>query len=279
MVSILRSLFLTASAVALSITLIVPGWAQSDGKSRLQEVLARGQIIVGTSSEAPPFGFVDEKGELVGFDIDIARLIAKSLFGSETKIEFVKQSYAARWPNVQSGKVDFGIQVATIYPDRILQVAFTRGYIDSGVTLLVRKDSPIHNNADANKANIAIGHTGSPASRDRAKRLFPNAQESIFDSTSAVITAMKIGRVAAGQFDLPVALYLAKQNPEFRVIEELLTEPTNNGIFVKQGDFTWWLTLDTLVAEMRGGSLFGEYSRIYEKWFGSKPVHARYYAK
>jgi polar amino acid transport system substrate-binding protein len=279
MFSFVRSLSLASLVGALSFGLIVPGGAQTAEKSRLEQVLSRGKVIVGTSSEAPPFGFIDEKGELVGFDIDIARLIAKSLLGGEDKVEFVKQSYAARWPNVQTGKVDFGIQVATIYPDRILQVAFTRGYVDSGITLLVRKDSPIQKTSDANNASIAVGHTGSPASRDRAKRFFPNAQETILDSTSAVISAMKIGRIAAGQFDLPVALYLAKQNPEFRVIEDLLTEPANNGIFVKQGDFTWWLTLDTLVSEMRGGSLFGEYSRIHEKWFGSKPAHARHYAK
>ena len=55
------------------------------GKSKLDEVRARGKVIVGVTSEAPPFGFIDEKGELVGFDIDVAKLIAKGIFGDETQ--------------------------------------------------------------------------------------------------------------------------------------------------------------------------------------------------
>lgn len=271
-----RSLAFWAAACG---ALLVATAAGAQEKSRLDEIMARGSLIVGTSSEAPPFGFIDEKGELVGFDVDIARLIAKALFKDPNKIEFIRQSHAARWPNVESGKVDFGIQVATIYPDRIARVAFTRGYIDSGVTLLVKKDSKIRKNADANSDRITVGHTGSPASRDRAKRLFPKAKEAVFDSTSAVFSALRVGRIDAGQFDVPVARHLASKNPDVLVLDDWMTEPTNNGIFMKQGDFRLWLLLDTLVAEMRGGSLYSEYKDVYEKWFGIEPPHDKYYVK
>src|SRR5216684_1277798 len=126
--------------------------AAAAGKSKLDEVLARGKIIVGVTSEAPPFGFIDDKGELVGFDIDVAKLIAKATFGDETKIELFKQGFATRWPNAQNGTIDFGIMVTTVYADRALQVAFTRPYIDSGIVVVVKKDSPIKTIADLNKA-------------------------------------------------------------------------------------------------------------------------------
>jgi len=45
------------------------------------------------------------------------------------------------------------------------------------------------------------------------------------------------------------------------------------------GDFKMWHALDTLVGEMTGGSLYNDYSAIYEKWFGEKPLHAKYYVK
>ena len=108
--------FIAAAASFVAVGLLVAAAAQAQEKSRLDEILARGKVIVGVTSEGPPFGFVDDKGELVGFDIDIARLIAKGLLGDQNKIEFVKQGSAARWPNVQSGKVDFGIQITTIFP-------------------------------------------------------------------------------------------------------------------------------------------------------------------
>src|SRR4051812_33108121 len=94
--AILRTLALLAFSAA-------PSLAQE--KSRLDEILTRGKVIVGVTSEAPPFGFIDDKGELVGFDIDIAKLMARSLFGGQENIELVKQGFAARWPNVQTGRV------------------------------------------------------------------------------------------------------------------------------------------------------------------------------
>lgn len=66
-------------------------------QSKLDEVVARGKVIAGVSSESPPFGFVDDKGELVGFDIDIARLIAKVMFGDANKVELFRQPFSARW--------------------------------------------------------------------------------------------------------------------------------------------------------------------------------------
>ena len=113
-----------------------PGALPLQARSKLDEVRTRGRVIVGVTSEAPPFGFIDEKGELVGFDIDVAKLIAKGIFGDDGKIELFKQGFAARWPNTQNGSIDFGIMVTTVYPDRVLQVAFTRPYIDSGIVSL-----------------------------------------------------------------------------------------------------------------------------------------------
>jgi polar amino acid transport system substrate-binding protein len=255
---------------------------QAQEKSRLDEVMARGKVIVGVTSEAPPFGFIDEKGELVGFDIDVAKLIAKYLFNkdeSPNRIEFMKQGFAARWPNVESGAVDFGIQVTTILPDRVLRVAFTRPYIDSGIVVVVKKDSPIKTLKDLNNEKYTTAVLTNPQQAERAKQYFPKAKMLTFDSIAAEFTAVRGNRADAAQLDTPVAQYYAKQNPDIRILAEALMPPTNNAIFLKMGDFKWWLVLDTLVGEMKGGSLYPEYSAIYEKWFGTKPQHAKYYYK
>ena len=244
-------------------------------KSKLDEVRARGKVIVGVTSEAPPFGFIDEKGELVGFDIDVAKLIAKGIFGDDTKIELMKQGFAARWPNTQNGTIDFGIMVTTIYPDRVLQVAFTRPYIDSGIVLVVRKDSPVKTIADLNKAEHTVAHLTAPVQEERGKRLYPNAKFLTFDAISAQFNAVKLGRATACQLDAPVALYYLKDNPEFRMLDEWLTDVTGNGVFLRHDDFKWWLFLDTMVAEMLGGSRFSDYKAIHKKWFGVEPKRAR----
>jgi polar amino acid transport system substrate-binding protein len=253
------------------------GGSNAQEKSKLDEVLERGKLIVGVTSEAPPFGFVNEKGELVGFDIDIARLIAKATFGDANKIELFKQGFAARWPNVQNGTIDFGIQVTTIYPDRAQRVAFTRAYIDSGIVLVVKAASPIKRIADLDTSNITVAHLTTPVQEERGKRLYPNANFITFDSIAAQFNAVKLGRSNAAQLDAPVAWWYVKDNPDIRILDEWLTDVTNNAIFLKQGDFRWWLYLDTLVAEMTGGNLHSQYREIYKKWFGQEPRHAKYY--
>ena len=244
-------------------------------KSKLDEVRVRGKVIVGVTSEAPPFGFIDEKGELVGFDIDVAKLIAKGIFGDDAKIELMKQGFAARWPNTQNGTIDFGIMVTTIYPDRVLQVAFTRPYIDSGIVLVVRKDSPVKTVADLNKAEYTVAHLTAPVQEERGKRLYPNAKFLTFDAISAQFNAVKLGRATACQLDAPVAHYYLKDNPEFRMLDEWLTDVTGNAVFLRHDDFKWWLFLDTVVAEMLGGSRFSDYKAIHKKWFGVEPKRAR----
>src|SRR5205085_2456702 len=132
--------------------------AMAQEKSRLQTVLERGKLVVATFSTAPPFCFTDEKGQLVGFDIDVARLLATALFKDPTKVDFVVVTAEGRWPAIESGRADMGIATTTIYPDRALRVAFTRPYVDTGVAVLVRKDSGIKSLADFNQDKFTIAN-------------------------------------------------------------------------------------------------------------------------
>ena len=265
------------SALLLSATLLAMVPFAFAGDSTLDTVLKRGKVIVGVSSEAPPFGFIDEKGELVGFDIDIAKLIANKMFGEDGHIEFLKQGFAARWANANSGKIDFGIQITTVHSQRPTKVAFTRSYVDSGIVLVSKKGSGINKIADANKSNVTVANLTVPAQEERAKRLFPKAKLTVFDSTSAQFNAVRTGRANAAQLDEPIARWYVSQHDDVQVTEDWITPPTNNAVFTKLGDFTWWLVLDTYVNELRNGSLYPQYAEIYKKWFGERPPHTKFW--
>jgi polar amino acid transport system substrate-binding protein len=255
--------------------MLAPAAAQSP-RSKVDEVLARGKLIVGVTSEAPPFGFIDDKGELTGFEIDIAKLIAKALLKDETKIEFVKQSSSARFPNVQSGKVDFGIQATTVYPERTLAVAFTRPYQDAGVAILVRKDLNIKKVEELNSEKFTAAFSTNPQSKERHERYTPKAKASVYDTYGGMYAAVKSKRADFLQVDLPAAQHYAKIDPDVTVLPELITDRSFNAIFLKNDDFRWWLVLDTTVATLTGGSMFGEYAAAYEKWFGVRPVQKQF---
>jgi len=106
---------------------------------KLQDVLDRGHLIAGSGSTNAPWHFKNEKNELVGFDIDMLRLIAKGLFDDATKIEFVNQSGDARIPNLATDKVDVACQFMTVTAGRAQQVEFTIPYYREGVGLMQRE--------------------------------------------------------------------------------------------------------------------------------------------
>ena len=113
------------------------GVAAQAQESRLDVVTKRDKLIVATYSTAPPLAFTDDKGQFVGFEIDLARLIAKDLLGDPNKIEFMIVQSEGRFPSVLSGRADFAIAATTVYPERAAKVAFTTPYMDSGVAVLV----------------------------------------------------------------------------------------------------------------------------------------------
>ncbi len=266
----------TTAIVAILLAVTTEGGAEE--KSRLDIVLERGKLIVVTLTTVPPFAFTDDKGQLVGFDIDIARLIAQALFKDPSKAEFVSVSAEGRWPAIESGRADMGVGGTTTYPDRALRVAFTRPFIDSGISVLVSKKSGIKSLKDLDQDKFTIANLNNPQMADRAKRFFPKSKVLTFDTPAAQFLAVRSGRAHALQIDTPSAEYWAAQHKdEMEVLPSLLGASQNNGIFLKPGDFKWWLWLDTAVAEMRTGSWYPQYSEIYQKWFGKNPPPQKFY--
>src|SRR5262250_1844261 len=115
--------------------------AQAAPTSLLRTVLDRGKLIVGTGSTNPPWHFEDDKGQLTGMDIAMAKILAKGLFDDVSKIEYVRQEANARIPNITSGKVDVVIQFMTVSPARAQLVAFSRPYYVEGAALLTSPKS------------------------------------------------------------------------------------------------------------------------------------------
>jgi polar amino acid transport system substrate-binding protein len=246
--------------------------------SRLDEIVKRDKLLVATFGTAPPFCFADEKGQLVGFDIDIAKLIAKYLLGDEKKIEFITVTSEGRGPAVNSGRADFGIASTTVYPDRALRVAFTRPYIDTGISILIRKDAKVDSVAALNDAKFTLANLSNPQMIDRQKRFMPNVKVLTFDTPSAMFLAVKSGQATAMQMDSPVIDWYAANNGDLKALPENLGNVQGNAIFMKPGDFTTWLWLDTVVQELTAGSRYNDYVDVYKKWFGRNPPPQRFYS-
>ena len=252
--------------------------ARAEEMSRLDEVMRRDKLIVVTLGTAPPFAFKDDKGELVGFDIDLARLAANALFKDPNKVEFVVVTSDGRWPAIESGRADMGVGGTTVYPDRAMRVAFTRPFIDSGISILVSKTAGIKSLTELNQEKYTVANLNNPQMADRAKIYFPKTNILTFDTPSGQFLAVKSGRAHALQIDTPTADYFANTSAkDFEVLPQMLGASQNNAIYLKPGDFKWWLWLDTFVAELRTGSYYPQYTQIYNKWFGKNPPPQKFY--
>jgi len=223
-------------------------------------------------------GFIDEDGELTGFDIGIAKLVAQSIFGDPEAIEFKPIGWDVRWATVQSGDADMGVMSSTVWFDRVLKAGWTRQYIDSALGVLVNKESGIETMDDLNKTGHVIAHGNIPEETAAIKRYTPNAEELILPSYIEAVDAVRTGRAQATIPDLIVGKWLAGQEPDvFMTLKETMSYPYRNAIFLQLGDFTWWTVLDTLVWEMRNGSLSADYDKIHQEWFGESMPPPNWY--
>ena len=133
-------LTLAAGLAALAFLSASPADAQQN-QSKLDKVLARGRLVMGTGSTNAPWHFKSADDKLQGFDIDMGRIIAKALFNDPDKIDFVIQSSDARIPNITTDKVDITCQFMTVTGERAQQIAFTIPYYREGVGLMLKGDS------------------------------------------------------------------------------------------------------------------------------------------
>ena len=123
---ITRSAALTgAAAVTMGVTPHVARAIEDPSQSKLKQILDAGKLRVGTGSTNPPWHFEDENGKLVGFDIEMAKLVAGGLFGLSQEqvlgdeeprkhIEFVVHEADARIPDLLADKVDVNFQFMTV---------------------------------------------------------------------------------------------------------------------------------------------------------------------
>jgi len=249
-------------------------------ESLLDTVLKRDKLLVATYSTSPPLAYVDDNGKLVGFEIDMAHEIAKDLLGDPEKVEFVVVQSDGRFPAALSGKVDFGLCSTTIFPDRAVRIAFTRPYLDTGGSVIARKDAEIKHVKELNDPKYTYAILNVPPAIARAKLVLPQVKQLLLDSPSALFLAVKTGRAQAFAIDKPIADYYEGENPDLVRLDVSGTPfdfVFQDAIFLKPGDFKWWLFLDTWVGELRGGSRYEKYVEWYRKWLKRDPPPQRFY--
>jgi polar amino acid transport system substrate-binding protein len=248
-------------------------YAQATPTSLLRTVLDRKKLIVGTGSTNAPWHFEDEKGQLVGMDIAMARILSQGLFDDPAKVEFVKQDPASRIPNITTGKVDIVIQFMTVTAQRAQLVAFTRPYYLEGVALLISVKGK-HKNYKALQAagkSARVSVLQNVYADQIVHAALPQAQVMQLDTQANAIQAVDSGRADAAAIDLSTVRWLVKRNPNAYLDSGYSYYPQIYSAAVRHGDPDWlnWVNTAFTVA------MFATEGELYDKgledYFGEKP--------
>ena len=168
---------------------------KNDSTDTLDKILQRGKIIVGVKYDTKPFGYINEDRQLVGFDIDLAKYIAKSILGSENRVEFKQVTPSSRILALNSGEVDMVLATMTVTKQRSEVVDFSKPYYIAGQAILVPKNSDISAMSDLNGRRVIIVF-GSTAEKN-LHLAAPEAIISGYKTYTSAYSALKNGRADA----------------------------------------------------------------------------------
>lgn len=226
------------------------------------EIIQRGKLIVGVHTDSKPYSFKNDKGELIGYDIELARYIAQYITKSPKNIEFVELDPSERLLKASTGEVDIALATITITPQREEVVSFSIPYDAAGQAVLVKSNSSIKALSDLSKQTVGVIF-GTTAEKNLSN-LVPTANLIGFKNYNDAFKALKMGDIDAITSDDTILSGLAYNDSTVKLLPKRYSyEPY--GIAFKKGDSTVKLKekLDFAIKDMQQKNVI---ARLKKHW-------------
>ncbi|MBE6886662.1 MAG: amino acid ABC transporter substrate-binding protein [Oscillospiraceae bacterium] len=181
--------------------------ASADDES-LQKIKDKGYFIVGLDDSFPPMGYRDENNEIVGFDIDLAKEVAKRM---GVEVRFQPIDWNSKELELDGGKIDMIWNGMTITDERVAAMYFAKPYLANTQVVIVPVDSPIQTKADLAGKKISIQEGSSAVDAVTADDIYEQIGELVyFGNNQEAYSDLKIGRVDAFVVDRVAGSYILK---------------------------------------------------------------------
>ena len=202
-------------------------------ESAIEQIAKRGVIKVGMDVFVP-WAMKDKKGELIGFEIDMAKKLAKDM---GIKIEFVPTKWSGIIPALITGKFDVLIGGMTITTQRNLKINFTRPYYYTEQGLMAHKKKAAgFKVSDFNSPDVTIAARLGSTAAVAAKQQFPKAKLRLFDDEPAAVQELRNGNVHAMVSAQPLPSSTAIEYPDTIMVYDEVMMLEAIGIGVRKGD-------------------------------------------
>ncbi|HPI91817.1 MAG TPA: amino acid ABC transporter substrate-binding protein [Deltaproteobacteria bacterium] len=255
--NVLVVVFMTA------LTLMLAGSVFAAGDDSWDRVKKAGKLTIGIDDAFPPMEFRNEKNELVGFDIDASKELAKRL---GIKVEHIPTVWDTVILSLKSKKFDIVWSGMSITAEREKEIAFTKPYIMEKQVVVIKKGNKKITGLKDLGAETTVGVQLGSTSEEALAKLNKKFKEiKKYDKNTDAFMDLKIGRIDALAVDELVGRYYLSQKPgEYSVLkEELLSEPI--GIGIRKEDVALKEKIQKTLDEMfKDGTM----KKISIKWFG-----------
>lgn len=238
--------------------------------TKMAEIQEAGKIRIGVKFDQPGFGLKNPTtGEVEGFDVEIAKLVAKAIFGGELddqsdNIEFIESVSKNREPFIQEGRVDMVVATYTINDARKQVIDFAGPYFVAEQDIMVMADNDqIESVDDLNGKKVCTAKGSTSEKNVRAKA--PDAEVVLFDVYSQCAEEMTNGRVDAVTTDNTILAGLVDASQgEFKLVEAPFSEEPY-GIGLEKGDQAFRGFLNDTLEEIYES---GEWADAFERTLG-----------
>jgi cystine transport system substrate-binding protein len=234
----------------------------------LDTVKQRGTLQIGLEGTYPPFDSKDSKGELVGYDVDVAKAVAAKL---GVKPVFVTTEWSGIIAGLKAGKYDVIVNQVGITPQRKESLDFSQPYTYSAAQLIQRKnDTRAFKSLDdlkGHKVGVSLGSNYN----DMAKAV-AGVQVATYPGAPEELSDLAAGRIDAALNDHLMLAYLLKTAPLPLRTGAIVGDPSEMGIPFNKGNPQFAQALDGAISALKKD---GTLAKISQKWFGidvSKPI-------
>jgi general L-amino acid transport system substrate-binding protein len=246
----------------------------------LGAVLERGKVICGSRTDLLGFGYLDEEGKNVGFDIDLCRAVAVALFNDPNAVEFVPLTAAERGPALQTGEVDLLSRNCTWTSTRDAQWGnFTWIMFYDGQGMMVREDSGFTELEDLDGATICVttGTTTEKNLADNFRQRNLDFTAVTFEDTSAVYSAYEDGRCDGATSDKSqlAAVREGFANPDDHVILDVTMSKEPLTPAVPSGDDKWLDVVKTVMFALINAEELGVTTQNVDEMMNSDNIPIR----
>jgi polar amino acid transport system substrate-binding protein len=240
----------------------LPGASNLPAGSYMEEIRSRGVLRAGVGVDTLLFGFLNpQTGNIEGFDVEMARLVADAIFGDPNKVELVPVTSAERIGAITSGEVDLVVKTMTINCERWASINFSTVYYESGQRLLVGAQSGVDGIENLQDQPIcAVSGTTSLANLETAGIATVETP-----GWTACLVAFQQGRAFGVSTDDTILAGLAAQDPFAAVVGDPFSEePYGIGLPKDRPEFTRFVN-----AVLEQARTDGTWQELYDEWLAS----------